>query len=69
MIKLDLPVLLDTFSDTFSAWQVKTLPTSYLIDAAGTVRYRVIGNPGWDSAKTSGIIDTLLTEVLTTTTE
>lgn len=63
MIKLELPVLLDTSSETFNTWQVKTLPTSFLIDATGTVRYRVLGNPGWDTAETKNIIDKLLAEV------
>ena len=63
LISLDLPVLLDTSSDTFNAWRVKTLPTSFIVDAGGTVRYRVQGNPGWDSAKTRSIIDKLLAEI------
>ena len=63
MIKLDLPVLLDTSSETFNAWQVKTLPTSFLVDATGTIRYRVIGNPGWDTAATKDIINKLLAEI------
>jgi thiol-disulfide isomerase/thioredoxin len=67
IIKLDLPVLLDTTSKTFNEWNVKTLPTSFLIDATGAVRYRVIGNPGWDNTETMGIIDKLLTETLKTT--
>ena len=67
MIKLDLPVLLDTSSETFNAWDVKTLPTSFLIDAAGNVRYRVVGNPGWESAEATDIINKLLTETLKTT--
>jgi thiol-disulfide isomerase/thioredoxin len=67
VIKLDLPVLLDTASKTFNEWNVKTLPTSFLIDATGTVRYRVIGNPGWDNAETMRVIDKLLTETLKTT--
>lgn len=62
VIKLDLPVLLDTSSTTFNDWDVKTLPTSFLVDATGNVRYRVLGNPGWDNIETTSIIDNLLTE-------
>lgn len=63
LIKLDLPVLLDTSSETFNTWQVKTLPTSFLIDATGTIRYRVIGNPGWDNDTTKNVINKLLAEI------
>ena len=66
LIKLELPVLLDSGNDTFNGWQVKTLPTSFLVDATGAVRYRVIGNPGWDNTTSLGIIDDLLNETLIT---
>lgn len=64
VIKLDLPVLLDTSSSTFDNWSVKTLPTSFLVDATGTIRYRVLGNPGWDNAASTDIIDKLITETM-----
>jgi thiol-disulfide isomerase/thioredoxin len=67
MLKLDLPVLLDTSSKTFDAWGVKTLPTSFLIDATGRVRYRIFGNPGWHNEEAMNIINKLLSETLKTT--
>lgn len=70
LVNFKLPVMLDTSSDTFRSWGVKTLPTSFLIDASGQVRYRVRGNPGWDQEKTLTIIEKLLAETaITTTTE
>ena len=47
LINFNLPVLLDTKSETFNHWGVKTLPTSFLLDKNGHIRYRVRGNPGW----------------------
>ncbi|MCK5665942.1 MAG: TlpA family protein disulfide reductase, partial [Thiotrichaceae bacterium] len=38
LINLDLPVLLDTDSNTYNKWGVKTLPTSFLIDSDGKIR-------------------------------
>lgn len=61
LIKLNLPVLLDTTSETFNRWDVKTLPTSFLIDVNGDIRYRVFGNPGWDSHEAIAIIEQMLT--------
>lgn len=68
-IKLDLPVLLDTSSTTFNDWDVKTLPTSFLVDATGSIRYRVLGNPGWDTATSLDVIDKLVAETSKTKAE
>ena len=62
LISLDLPVLLDTSSETFDDWGVKTLPTSFLIDANGQLRYWVRGNPGWEQEKSIAIIKQLIAE-------
>jgi thiol-disulfide isomerase/thioredoxin len=62
LINFNLPVLLDTRNDTFNNWGVKTLPTSFLVDGTGHIRYRIRGNPGWESDETTGIINKLLDE-------
>ena len=62
LINFDLPVLLDTSQDTFNAWGVKTLPTSFLLDAEGNIRYRVRGNPDWDDKNTIAVIEQLISE-------
>ncbi len=58
----NLPVLLDTSSEVFNEWNIKVLPTSFLIDANGVVRYRVPGNPGWDDEQTFSLIEKLIKE-------
>ena len=60
LINLELPVLLDTSSETYDDWDVKTLPTSFLIDSSGQFRYQVRGNPGWDTEDTRGIIEDMM---------
>ncbi len=60
LIKLELPVLLDTASETYNDWGVKTLPTSFLIDSTGQVRYSVRGNPGWETEETRNIIEAIM---------
>ena len=60
VIKLDLPVLLDTSSKTFKEWRVKTLPTSFLIDSDGEIRYTVRGNPGWNNEDTLATIEKII---------
>jgi thiol-disulfide isomerase/thioredoxin len=46
---LDLPVLLDPGQQAARAWRVRLLPTSYLVDADGRVRYSVVGELDWAS--------------------
>ena len=67
LINFHLPVLLDTSKETFDDWDIKTLPTSFLIDAEGKIRYRVRGNPGWEEDDTIKIIKQLITEHTTKT--
>ena len=62
LINFNLPVLLDTSKDTFDDWAIKTLPTSFLIDAEGNIRYRIRGNPGWEEKETITIIEQLISE-------
>ena len=62
LINFDLPVLLDTPKDIFNAWGIKTLPTSFLIDAEGNIRYRVRGNPDWEDKNTIAVIEQLISE-------
>jgi peroxiredoxin len=57
---IDFPVLYDRESEAFYAWEVKGLPTSFVIDRDGKVRYLVKGAIEWDSEETIDIIGSLL---------
>ena len=63
LVKFDLLVLLDTDKEAFRTWGSKILPTSYLIDASGRLRYRIRGNPDWDDENTRALITELVEEV------
>ena len=58
----NLPVLLDISSKAFNEWNIEIMPSSFLIDANGFVRYRVLGNPGWDNEQTLSLIEQLIKE-------
>ena len=60
LINLKLPVLLDTKSNTYDQWGVKTLPTSFLLDAEGNIVYQVRGNPGWEQLETRKVISDMM---------
>ncbi len=62
-IDFNLPVLLDISSKVFNEWNIEIMPTSFLVDANGFVRYRVLGNPGWDNEQTLSLIEQLIKEV------
>lgn len=62
LVKFDLPVLLDPRKEAFRAWGSNILPTSYLIDARGRLRYRIRGNPDWDDENTRALITQLVAE-------
>lgn len=47
-LQLEMTVLLDEDGKTFKAWQGELLPTSYLLDKSGQIRYRVIGPTQWN---------------------
>lgn len=55
-----LPVLLDTDRRVFGAWGVENLPTSFLVDADGRIRYRLVGGTDWDGTELDTLIDSLL---------
>ncbi len=41
-LDVDFTILLDQDGQTFNRWQARVLPTSYLIDAAGLIRYKAL---------------------------
>jgi peroxiredoxin len=53
---------MDNSSKVFNEWKIEIMPTSFLIDARGRVRYRARGNPGWDNEQTLSKIENLIKE-------
>lgn len=61
-VPLTFPILLDQDSARMKAWRVYVLPTSFLIDKQGQIRYSLAGHTEWDEAETVAIIEKLLAE-------
>jgi len=59
-MNLNLRILLDSNGEVFRAWNGKVLPTSYLLDGSGRIRYRVVGPMEWDSEEARKIIEVLI---------
>ena len=47
---IDFPVLLDKDGVVFKAWGASVLPTTYLVDPSGRIRYMGLGPLKWDRA-------------------
>ncbi len=54
---IDFRVLLDPESDELANWQMRGLPTTYILNSKGEVVYQAIGDREWDN-------DELLTKIL-----
>lgn len=61
-IKVDFHILLDPDSVATRRWKVFALPTSYLVDRNGKVRYSIAGPTEWDEGEAVQLIETLLRE-------
>jgi thiol-disulfide isomerase/thioredoxin len=53
---------LDPAARAMHAWGAMVMPTSYLIDKAGRIRYTVVGPMAWDSPEMVAIVNTLTAE-------
>jgi thiol-disulfide isomerase/thioredoxin len=58
-LKLGFPVLLDAEGAVFKRWGATVLPTTYVLDAKGLVRYVAQGPIDWDGAEVLAIIQGL----------
>jgi len=54
------PILLDPNQDASKAWRVRVLPSSFLVDPDGRVRYKVIGEIDWAQADAVEVVQSLL---------
>jgi thiol-disulfide isomerase/thioredoxin len=59
-VELTFPILLDRDSAVTSAWPVRALPTSFLIDRDGRAVFRAVGGRDWDDPGLIGAIRELV---------
>jgi thiol-disulfide isomerase/thioredoxin len=65
LVDFTLPTPLDTQKQAFNDWQATVLPTSFLLDTRGRIRYRVQGDLDWDDKTVVALIEALLAEETT----
>ncbi|MDW8323301.1 MAG: TlpA disulfide reductase family protein [Burkholderiales bacterium] len=61
-VPLTFPILLDPEGETMKAWRVFVLPTSFLVDKKGQIRYSLAGHLEWDEPEVVAVIERLLAE-------
>lgn len=59
-VKVNFPILLDADSAVTRRWKVYGLPTSFLVDRQGRVRYSLTGTTEWDEDEALTRIEELL---------
>ena len=62
LVDFTLPTPLDPNRGTFNAWGAEVLPTSFLLDTRGQIRYRVQGDLEWNSDTVISVVERLLAE-------
>ena len=62
-MKLGFPILLDPDGSNTKRWKVFALPTTFLLDAQGRVRYVLTGPTEWDEGEALEVIESLLAEL------
>jgi thiol-disulfide isomerase/thioredoxin len=65
-LDMDFLVLLDRKSEVFTDWGADVLPTAYVLDRSGQIRYIARGPIEWDSTEIIQLFQRLLAEPLTT---
>ena len=56
---IDFPVLLDRSGDVIREWPVKGLPTTFVLDREGNIRYMAVGAREWDDDALLEIVKSL----------
>ena len=59
-IKVNFPILLDMQAEVISSWMVSAVPTTFLVDPQGQIRYALFGAIEWDSDEVLDTINKLL---------
>ena len=59
-IDVKFPILLDSEGTVVEAWMVSAVPTTFIIDTQGTIRYALFGAIEWDSDEVVKTVNALM---------
>ena len=58
-VPVNFPILLDRHTDATKTWQVRVLPTSFVLGPDGQIRYHMVGGLDWGDAHIVKLLTTL----------
>jgi hypothetical protein len=56
---VDFPMLIDRHTEAAKAWQVRMLPTSFVLGQDGRIRYTAVGMLEWGDAQVVKLLTAL----------
>jgi thiol-disulfide isomerase/thioredoxin len=59
-VPVTFPIVRDTDGSAARAWKVRIFPSSFVVDAAGTIRYALVGTIDWAAPETEETLRALL---------
>lgn len=59
-IKIDFPILLNPDGDVVEQWMITAVPTTFILDPEGHIRYALFGGIQWDTPETIQTIQSLM---------
>jgi thiol-disulfide isomerase/thioredoxin len=59
---INLPVVIDQYGKAMFDYKVKALPSTYLVDKEGMIRFRANGHVRWDRAETRQLLEKIINE-------
>ena len=62
------PLLRDAWQEASAAWKVGVLPTTFIVDGNGRLRYRVVGEVDWSTKAVADRLDAIKAKPSSTTT-
>ena len=60
--RLEYPIAVDQDLETYRAWEVRPLPTTFVVDRKGQIRYGAIAGRDFNSDNIRSIIEQLISE-------
>lgn len=59
-IKVNFPILLNPEGDVVEQWMISAVPTTFIIDPEGNIRYALFGGIEWDKPDVISTINSLM---------
>ena len=59
-VRIEYPVLIDSFGEASHVWKPGVLPASFMIGRDGRLYYRVIGELDWSGAEAVSVVERML---------